>query len=54
MGKMELPQLFGEIEEDIIEEFDAELVSQSHQTADLLAKRGYRVKKPVWNGLMAS
>ena len=41
-----------EFEEDI--DFDAELIYQNHKAADMLAKRGYKVKKPVWNGLMAS
>ena len=39
--------------EDFTEEFDF-VIHDSHERAELLAKKGYKVKKPVWLGLVAS
>ncbi|MBI2542396.1 hypothetical protein HYV80_06845 [Candidatus Woesearchaeota archaeon] len=35
-------------------EFEALVLEKNSKEADLLIKRGYRIKKPVWNGLAAS
>lgn len=35
-------------------EFEAQILETNNREADLLIKRGYRIKKPIWNGLIAS
>lgn len=35
-------------------EFEARLLESNNREADMLIKRGYKIKKPVWNGLIAS
>ena len=35
-------------------EFEAIVLERNSREADLLIKKGYRIKKPVWNGLIAS
>lgn len=35
-------------------EIDAAVLQKNSAEADMLNKRGYRIKKPVWNGLIAS
>jgi len=35
-------------------EFEAQILEKNNREADLLIKRGYKIKKPVWNGLIAS
>lgn len=35
-------------------EFEALALERSNSEADLLIKKGYKIKKPVWNGLIAS
>lgn len=35
-------------------EFEAHILEKNNREADLLIKRGYKIKKPVWNGLIAS
>ena len=35
-------------------EFEAQVLEKNNREADLLIKKGYRIKKPVWNGLIAS
>ena len=35
-------------------EFEALVLERNNTEADLLIKRGYRIKKSVWSGLMAS
>ncbi len=35
-------------------EFEAVVLEKNNREADLLIKRGYKIKKSVWNGLMAS
>lgn len=35
-------------------EFEAFVLEKNNREADLLIKKGYRIKKPVWNGLIAS
>lgn len=35
-------------------EFEAQVLATNNREADLLIKRGYKIKKPVWNGLIAS
>ena len=43
---------FDEFMPDI--EFEAQILDRNNKEADLLIKRGYKIKKPVWNGLIAS
>ena len=35
-------------------EFEAMVLAKNNREADLLIKRGYKIKKSVWNGLIAS
>ena len=35
-------------------EFEAQVLERNKQETDLLNKKGYRIKKSVWNGLIAS
>ena len=35
-------------------EFEALVLERNSREADMLIKRGYRIKKPVWSGLVAS
>ena len=35
-------------------EFEARVLERNKREADLLIKRGYKIKKCVWNGLIAS
>jgi len=35
-------------------EFEAQVLEKNNREADLLIKKGYRIKKPVWYGLIAS
>jgi len=35
-------------------EFDAEVLETNRAEAILLSKKGYKIKKPVWEGLIAS
>ena len=35
-------------------EFEAIVLERNNREADLLIKKGYRIKKSVWNGLIAS
>ena len=35
-------------------EFEAQVLERNNREADLLIKRGYKIKKPVWTGLIAS
>lgn len=35
-------------------EFEAQVLEKNNREADLLIKKGYKIKKPVWNGLIAS
>ena len=34
--------------------FEAQILEKSDRVADLLIKKGYKIKKPVWKGLIAS
>ena len=42
----------GEIAPDF--EFEAQIIERSNKEADMLTKKGYKVKKSVWYGLIAS
>lgn len=42
----------GELAPDF--EFEAQVLEKNNREADLLIKRGYKIKKPVWKGLIAS
>ena len=45
----------GEFEELMHDfEFEAQVLEKNSREADLLIKKGYRIKKPVWQGLIAS
>ena len=47
--------LFLELEEIAQDfEFEALVLEKNGREADLLIKKGYKIKKPVWNGLIAS
>jgi len=35
-------------------EFEAQILEKNGKFADLLIKKGYKIKKPVWNRLIAS
>ncbi|MBI2558393.1 hypothetical protein HYW20_03645 [Candidatus Woesearchaeota archaeon] len=35
-------------------EFEAQVLEENGREADLLNKKGYKIKKSVWNGLIAS
>ena len=35
-------------------EFEAMVLERNNREADLLIKKGYKIKKSVWNGLIAS
>ena len=35
-------------------EFEAQVLERNGREADLLIKRGYKIKKSVWRGLIAS
>mgnify|MGYP001580356938 CR=1 FL=1 len=35
-------------------EFEAQVLEKNGKEADLLIKKGYKIKKPVWSGLIAS
>ena len=35
-------------------EFEAQVLEHNGREADLLIKKGYKIKKPVWSGLIAS
>ncbi len=35
-------------------EFDAQVLERNSKEADLLIKKGYKIKKSFWNGLIAS
>ncbi|MEK6827827.1 MAG: hypothetical protein AABX78_00600 [Nanoarchaeota archaeon] len=35
-------------------EFEAIVLEKNNREADLLIRKGYKIKKPVWSGLVAS
>ena len=35
-------------------EFEALILERNNRETDLLIKKGYKIKKPVWSGLIAS
>jgi len=35
-------------------EFEAQVLEKNNREADLLIKKGYKIKKSVWKGLIAS
>ena len=45
---------FFDLEEDPEMVFQAKILEGNNREADLLIKRGYKIKKPVWYGLIAS
>lgn len=45
-------QFAREMEDDF--DFDAEIIRRNHLQAEMLAKKGVKVKMPLWKGLMAS
>lgn len=42
----------GEIAPDF--EFEAQILEKNNREADMLIKKGYKIKKSVWYGLVAS
>lgn len=54
-NKMKQLNPFLELDEIIPDfEFDAYVLEKNNREADLLIKKGYKIKKSVWNGLIAS
>lgn len=46
---------FFELEEPVPDfEFESMVLERNNREADLLIKKGYKIKKSVWYGLMAS
>ncbi|MBI3027339.1 hypothetical protein HYY70_04440 [Candidatus Woesearchaeota archaeon] len=43
-----------ELESSFDIEFEAQILERNNREADLLIKKGYKIKKSVWSGLMAS
>lgn len=43
-----------ELDEALELEFDATILERNSKEADLLIKKGYKIKKSVWKGLIAS
>ena len=35
-------------------EFEAQVLERNNREADLLIKKGYKINKSIWNGLIAS
>lgn len=35
-------------------EFEARVLEKNSREAELLMRKGYKIKKPVWSGLIAS
>ena len=35
-------------------EFEAQVLARNQRETDLLNKKGYKIRKSVWNGLIAS
>ena len=35
-------------------EFEAQILERNNREAEMLIKKGYKIKKSVWNGLIAS
>ena len=35
-------------------EFEAQILERNNREAEMLMKKGYKIKKSVWNGLIAS
>ena len=55
MAKINQLNPFMEIEEIAPDfEFEAMILERNNREADMLIKRGYKIKKSVWQGLIAS
>ena len=50
---MQFNPLF-ELDEPFDFEFEAQVLEKNNREADLLIKKGYKIKKSAWNGLIAS
>ena len=52
----DLYDIMDEFGEEFIGElsFNEEIIIKNHKTAEMLSKKGYKVKKPLWDGLIAS
>ena len=35
-------------------DLEAEILERNNREADMLIKKGYKIKKSIWNGLIAS
>lgn len=35
-------------------EFEAQILERNNKEAEMLIKKGFKIKKPLWNGLIAS
>ena len=45
---------FLEFDEPMDLQFEAIILERNNIEADLLIKKGYKIKKSIWNGLIAS
>lgn len=45
---------FFDVENSLDLEFEAQVLETNNKEADLLIKKGIKIKKSVWNGLIAS
>ena len=52
MNKLNPFLKLGEIAPDF--DFEAMVLERNNREAEMLIKKGYKIKKSVWNGLMAS
>ncbi len=43
-----------DLEEPFDFEFEAQVLERNNREADMLIKKGYKIKKSAWNGLIAS
>ncbi len=43
-----------EMEDSLDLEFEAKVLERNNREAELLIKKGYKIKKCVWSGLIAS
>ena len=46
---------FFELDEIVLDlEFEAQILEANNKEAEMLNKKGYKIKKSIWNGLIAS
>lgn len=52
MEKLNMSFEFEDVAHDF--EFEAQVLERNNREADLLIKKGYKIKKSVWSGMIAS